>query len=170
MIIVLMGVSGSGKTTVGGLLADRLGCGFSDADDFHPAANVEKMRAGVPLTDDDRGPWLRALRRAIYGWLAAGESRVVACSALKAIYRDILSPQGDVVFVYLKGSVETIATRLQARKGHYMNPALLASQLATLEEPDDAIVVDIAPPPAIIAQDIVARLGALGLHQEETPA
>jgi len=167
MIIIVMGVSGSGKTTVGELLADRLGCGFSDADDFHPAANVEKMRAGIPLTDDDRWPWLTALRRAIDDWQAAGESRVIACSALKAAYRDRLSPQGDVVFVFLKGSAETIDARLKARKGHYMNPGLLASQLATLEEPNDAIVVDIAPPPAAIADEIMARLDARRPHQEK---
>ena len=167
MIIIVMGVSGSGKTTIGEMLADRLGCGFSDADDFHPATNVEKMRAGIPLTDDDRWPWLNALRSAIEGWQAAGESRVIACSALKAAYRGQLSPRNDVVFVFLKGSSETIATRLKARKGHYMNPDLLASQFATLEEPAGAIVIDIAPPPAVIADDIMARLGALGLHQEK---
>jgi gluconokinase len=167
MIIIVMGVSGSGKTTVGELLADRMGCGFSDADDFHPAANVEKMRAGIPLTDDDRRPWLQALRHAIEGWQTAGESRVIACSALKAAYRDQLSPRDDAVFVFLKGSAETIAARLDARKGHYMNPDLLASQFATLEEPAGAIVVDIAPPPAVIVDDIMARLRTLGLDTEK---
>lgn len=158
MIVIIMGVSGSGKTTIGGLLADRIGCGFSDADDFHPTANVEKMRAGIPLTDKDRWPWLKALRHAIEDWEAAGESRVIACSALKAAYRDQLSPDDDVVFVFLKGGAETIAARLKGRKGHYMNPNLLTSQFAALEEPDDAIVVDIAPPPAAIVDDIMARL------------
>jgi gluconokinase len=167
MIVIVMGVSGCGKTTVGELLAERLGCDFSDADDFHPAANVEKMRAGSPLSDDDRRPWLQTLRRAIEGWQAAGESRVIACSALKAAYRDLLSPQGDAIFVFLTGSSETIAARLEARKGHYMNPGLLASQLATLEEPADAIAVNIAPPPAAIADKIMARLDARGLHQEK---
>ena len=167
MIVIVMGVSGCGKTTVGELLAERLGCAFSDADDFHPAANVEKMRAGSPLSDDDRRPWLQALRQAIEGWQAAGESRVIACSALKAAYRDLLSPQGDAIFVFLTGSRETIAARLEARKGHYMNPGLLASQLATLEEPADAIAVNIALPPAAIADKIMARLDARGLHQEK---
>jgi len=167
MIVIVMGVSGSGKTTVGELLAERLGCSFSDADDFHPAANVDKMRAGIPLTDDDRWPWLKALRQAIDDWQATGKSRVIACSALKAVYRDVLSPHDDVVFAFLKGSAETIAGRLKARKGHYMNPNLLASQLATLEEPTDAIVVDIAPPPATVADEIMARLDALEASKEK---
>ena len=169
MIVIVMGVSGSGKTTVGELLAERLGCGFSDADDFHPAANVDKMRAGTPLTDDDRWPWLKALRQAIDDWQAAGESRVIACSALKAAYRDVLSPHDDVVFAFLKGSAETIAGRLKARKGHYMNPRLLTSQFATLEEPADAIVADIAPPPAAVVDEIMPQLEARGLHQEKRP-
>ncbi len=169
MIVIVMGVSGAGKTTVGELLADRMGCGFSDADDFHPAANVEKMRAGIPLTDDDRWPWLKALRHAIEDWEAAGESRVIACSALKDAYRDILAPSDDVVFVYLKGDSETIANRLKARKGHYMNPNLLTSQFAALEEPADAVVVDIAPPPAAVVDHIMTQLNARGFHQKKRP-
>ena len=167
MIVIVMGVSGSGKTTVGELLADRMGCGFSDADDFHPAANVEKMRAGIPLTDDDRWPWLQALRQAIEGWQAAGESRVIACSALKDAYREVLSPDDDVVFVFLKGSAETIAARLKGRKGHYMNPNLLASQFATLEEPDSAVAVDITPPPPAVVDEIMTQLDARGFQQEK---
>ena len=167
MIIIVMGVSGSGKSTIGALLASRLGCGFSDADDFHPAANVEKMRRGIPLTDDDRWPWLGALRQAIDDWQATGTSHVIACSALRQSYRDVLSSPGDVLFVYLKGAPETVAARLEARKGHYMNPNLLASQLATLEEPTDAIVVDIAPPPATVADEIMARLDAPGASKEK---
>lgn len=167
MIVIVMGVSGAGKTTVGELLADRMGCGFSDADDFHPPANVEKMRAGIALTDDDRWPWLKALRQAIEDWQAAGESRVIACSALKDAYRDVLSPRDDVVFVYLKGDTEMIASRLKARKGHYMNPNLLTSQFAALEEPADAVVVDIAPPPAAVADEIMNRLQTRGLTAEK---
>ena len=158
MIIVVMGVTGCGKTTVGEQLAAQLECGFSDADSFHPAANVEKMRAGVPLTDDDRWPWLAALRSAMDRWIAAGESHVVACSALRQAYRDILSPHHDVVFVYLKGSREVIERRLNARKGHYMNPALLDSQIATLEEPRDALVVDVDRDPEAIVAEVLPRL------------
>ena len=167
MIVVLMGVSGSGKTLVGELLAARLDCGFSDADGFHPPANVEKMRAGVALEDADRWPWLAAIRAAIDAWQAAGESRVVACSALKRTYREKLSPNRDVVFVYLKGSAELLRARLDARKGHFFDPALLASQLATLEEPNCAIVVDIARPPAEIADEILVKLRAISPRSEK---
>lgn len=160
MIIVVMGVAGCGKSTVGEMLAARLNCGFSDADGFHPKENVEKMRAGIPLQDEDRWPWLRALRAAIEDWHRKGESHVIACSALKQIYRDILSPQGDVIFVYLKGTADEIAPRLQARKGHYMNPTLLDSQFATLEEPTDAITVGILPPPEEITAGILAKVAS----------
>jgi gluconokinase len=158
MIIVLMGVSGCGKTTVGMLLAERLGCGFSDADSFHPSANVEKMRLGTPLTDADRWPWLHALRAAIDGWNADGRDQVLACSALKQAYRDILSPTGDVTFVFMKGSADVIGSRLAERRGHYFNPALLASQFAALEVPKDAFEVDIGQTPEAIADAIVAHL------------
>lgn len=161
MIIVLMGVTGSGKTTIGKLLAERLGCGFSDADDFHPPANVEKMREGTPLQDEDRWPWLAALRKAIDGWQEQGMSRVIACSALKHTYRHILSPDNDVVFVFLKGSADVISLRLKARQGHYMNPDLLGSQFDALEEPAGAVTVDIARTPEAIADDVLARLTTL---------
>lgn len=170
MIIIVMGVAGSGKTTLGEMLAARLGCGFSDADDFHPVANVEKMRAGIPLTDEDRAPWLAALRAAIDGWQGRGESRIIACSALREAYRGILSPAGDVVFVYLKGSAEVIAARLAARRGHYMNPTLLTSQFATLEEPTGAVVVDIEQPPVVIVEAIAKKLAALGNEAQEVQA
>jgi gluconokinase len=162
MIIVLMGVSGCGKTSVGLLLAERLGCGFDDADSFHPPANVAKMRAGTALTDEDRWPWLHALRAAIETWNATGRDHVLACSALKQAYRDVLSPRGDVTFVYLKGTADVIRSRLNARSGHYFDPSLLASQLAALEEPADAVVVDIGQSPAAIAETIAARLLADG--------
>lgn len=166
MIIIVMGVSGSGKSTIGALLASRLACGFSDADDFHPANNVEKMRHGIPLTDDDRWPWLEALRQAIERWQAAGDSHVVACSALRQIYRDVLSPHGDVKFVYLKGAPETIAARLRARKGHYMNPTLLTSQFDTLEEPQGALVVDVRPTPDVIVDTILSHLEEIRSDRE----
>ena len=144
------------------IVPDHLGCGFSDADDFHPAANVEKMRRGIPLTDDDRWPWLGALRQAIDDWQATGTSHVIACSALRQSYRDVLSSPGDVLFVYLKGAPETVAARLEARKGHYMNPNLLASQFETLEEPQGALVVDITPTPEAIVETILSHIAALG--------
>ena len=138
-----MGVSGCGKTTVGRALAERMRCAFHDADDFHPPANVAKMRAGIPLTDADRDPWLDRVAADMTVIGGRGEHAVLACSALKQAYRDRLARAGDVRFVYLRGDQATIAPRLAARAGHYMPASLLASQLATLEEPAHAIVVDI---------------------------
>ena len=142
MIIVLMGVTGAGKTTVGRALAEQLHWRFADADDYHSAANIAKMRAGVPLTDDDRAPWLQSLHYAIAEWIRAGESVVLACSALKASYRDVLLVSPEVKFVYLRASPALIAARVAARTGSYMNPQLVPSQFATLEEPRDAVVID----------------------------
>jgi carbohydrate kinase, thermoresistant glucokinase family len=149
MILVLMGVSGSGKTTLGVLLAKALNWTFLDADDFHPVANIAKMSAGQPLNDADRIPWLNTLRERLELALSREESLVLACSALKSSYRDILHPRADepIHFVYLRGSSELIAERLAGRGGHFMNPSLLASQLATLEEPAGAFHVDISEPP-----------------------
>jgi len=154
-VIILMGVTGAGKTTVGRLLATDLGYEFIDADDYHPPANVAKMRAGEPLTDDDRWPWLERLNEVLRGRAAA----VVACSALKEAYRTVLM-RGlpDARLVYLRGTKAAIAARLAERRGHYMNPALLDSQFATLEEPRDAIVVDVDQAPEVIAASIRARL------------
>ena len=129
MIVVVMGVSGSGKSTVGRALAERMDWPFLDADDFHPAANVAKMRAGMPLTDDDRWPWLDRLAREMAAINDRSEDAVLACSALKQAYRDALARAGDVRFVFLKGDHATIAPRLAARAGHYMPASLLASQL-----------------------------------------
>jgi gluconokinase len=159
MIVVVMGTTGSGKTTVGSLLAKRLGCEFVDADDFHPAANVEKMKHGIPLTDADREPWLKALHDKIVEWIAEGRNVVLACSALKQSYRDDLRASSDVKFVYLKGSYELFSQRVRARKGHFAKADLLSSQFATLEEPMDAITVDAALLPEQIVAEVRRQLG-----------
>jgi gluconokinase len=157
MIVVVMGVTGSGKTTIGRLLAQRLGCDFLDGDDFHPPQNVSKMRAGTPLTDEDRAPWLTLLNAR----LKAHHDVVLACSALKDSYRRVLA-SGIVDFhlVHLKGSIELIRQRLAARRHRYMPASLLESQFATLESPADAICVDIGDSPADCVDQISARLGA----------
>ena len=161
-IVVVMGVSGSGKTTVASLLAERLGCAFQDGDDLHPKANVEKMRSGTPLTDADRLPWLQAIARHIDDWRERGEAGVVTCSSLKRIYRDVIvGERRDVALVYLKGTQALIHGRLIARTSHFMPVGLLDSQFATLQEPAEEerpIVVDIGPEPARIVDAIVRRL------------
>ncbi len=150
-----MGVAGSGKTTIGKLLAASLGWQFADADDFHSAANIAKMQQGISLNDADRQPWLLTLQAAIATWLQTPTPTVLACSALKASYRDLLT-QGDdrVQVVYLAGSLELIRQRLQQRQGHYMNPNLLHSQLETLEAPTTGLQVNIDQAPAAIVQAI----------------
>jgi gluconokinase len=161
MIIVLMGVSGSGKTTVGKVLAQQLDWAYIDADDYHPAANVEKMHRGIPLTDEDRRPWLDAIRRRIDEARDRGENIVLACSALKHAYQEYLQREAPelIHYVYLSGSEELIRQRLAGRKGHFMNPQLLHSQFETLEPPDHALQVNIAPSPEIIAEEICHKLG-----------
>ena len=141
---LIMGVAGSGKTTVGRLLAERLRWEFLDADDFHPSANIAKMEAGIPLDDSDRAPWLAALNEALTSALAAGRHPVLACSALKESYREVLRRGIDgLQIVYLKGGYELLWSRLANRKGHYMKPELLRSQFEALEEPSDALVVNV---------------------------
>lgn len=159
MIVIVMGVVGSGKTTVGRLLAQLLGWEFADADDFHPAVNVEKIRRGIPLGDEDRQPWLERLREAIVGWIARGRNVVLACSALKRAYRKTLDAGPEIRFVYLKGSAALIAERLQSRHGHFAGEQILASQLADLEEPQGALTVDIAATPEQIVDKIRQGLG-----------
>lgn len=159
MVILLMGVTGSGKTTIGKALAESLKWRFVDADDFHSPANVAKMRAGIPLDDADRAPWLASLHDAIAGWLQASTNVVLACSALKQAYRAQLLVNPEVRLVYLHGSRELISRRLSERHGHYMNPDLLDSQFATLEEPHDALVVEVDGPVAQTVDDIRKALG-----------
>ncbi|MHC5859849.1 gluconokinase [Nostoc sp.] len=167
MIIIVMGVSGSGKTTIGKLLADSLEWEFSDADTFHSPENIEKMRCGIPLSEADRMPWLQDLQTAIKHWLQENKNVVLACSALKDSYRQFLvldsdrtaNTKGDrIKLVYLKGSYELIQMRLQERSNHYMSEKLLNSQFYTLEEPLDALCIDVAQPPQIIVQNIRAAL------------
>jgi len=159
VIVVVMGVTGAGKTTIGVLLAQRLGWEFVDADSFHSPANVEKIRQGIALDDADRAPWLSAIRKAMEGWVAAEKSMVLACSALKQSYRDELFIAGQTKFVYLKGSYELIARRLRQRHGHFASETILASQFAALEEPDDAITVEIDHTGEEIVADIIRQLG-----------
>ena len=154
-----MGVSGSGKTTIGQGVAEALDWGFSDADDFHSPANVRKMKSGMPLTDEDREPWLRDLRAAIERWKRREPGHVLACSALKGSYREILRQNDpDVKFVYLRGAFDLIARRLKGRKGHFFDPALLRSQFDALESPKDALVFDISNKPEEIISSILAAV------------
>lgn len=156
-ILVVMGVAGCGKTTIGRMLADYLGWTFYDGDDYHSADNKEKMAANIPLTDDDRLPWLKLLASMIDEWQKAGESAVLACSCLKASYRDVL---GEVDLVYLRISPTLARERLAARKNHYMKEGLIESQFAALEEPseNEAIVIDADAEPASVIKSIVERL------------
>jgi len=152
-----MGVVGAGKTTVGSLLAEKLGWRFADADDFHPAANIDKIRHGLPLDDSDRAPWLAALRNAILRWNGRRQNAVLACSALKRKYRDELRVDG-VQFVYLNGNYDLIEQRLRTRRGHFASDTILKSQFADLEKPDDAITVEIDKTPEAIVSEIIEKL------------
>jgi len=163
MIVVLMGVSGSGKTTIGTLLAERMGTLFADADDYHPAANKAKMASGQPLNDDDRQPWLETLNKMMRGWFESGKGGVLACSALKEKYRATLAsgmPGSAVHFVLLDGSKEMIAERLAKRKHEFMNAKLLESQFATLETPKDAVCVVNDKAPKVIVDEILQEVAS----------
>ena len=162
IVIVVMGVSGVGKTTIGRLLADRLGWGYAEGDSYHPAANVEKMRAGNALDDTDRAPWLAAIAADIDRWRASGQGMVVSCSALKRRYREILiGDRTDVRLVRLAGDEGLIRSRMESRTDHYMPPSLLSSQIAALEPPaedEEALTVDVTMPPELCADTIFAAI------------
>ena len=167
MILIVFGVSGAGKTTVGKLLARELGWHFLEADDFHPAANVEKMRSGHPLTDDDRWPWLERLREQIKRSLAAGENAVLACSALKRPYRDRLHVSEEVEFVFLRGDFALIEEQLRSRRRHFMDLDLLQSQFDDLEEPqldEHVVTVQLGGTPEEILGEIKAKLHLASGH------
>lgn len=156
-----MGPAGSGKTTVGKLLAAQLSWDFADGDDFHPPANIAKMSQGIPLTDEDRLPWLQSIRDAMLRWQAQGKNAVVACSALKRSYRELLgigANTKDVRLVYLKGSYDLLLERLHSRTGHYMKEQMLVSQLADLEEPAYALTIDVSKSPVEIVSEIRRHL------------
>jgi gluconokinase len=161
--LVVMGVSGSGKTTVAQILAERLGWPYAEADEFHPQANIDKMSAGTPLTDDDRWPWLRAMRDWLTEQSRAGRSTIVTCSALKVAYRDVLrEAEGRVRFVHLDGTIEQIGERMAGRSGHFMPTSLLPSQFETLErltDDEDGVVVPVAVSPQSVADAALRTLG-----------
>jgi gluconokinase len=161
VIVIVFGVSGAGKTTIAKLLAKELGWQFLEADDFHPWANVEKMRSGVPLTDEDRSPWLERLREQITHSLAAKENAVLACSALKRAYRERLRVNNDVKFVFLRGDYTLVENQLRRRPGHFMNPSLLKSQFADLEEPESdegALTVELGRTSEELVSEIKTKL------------
>ena len=163
VVLVVMGVTGSGKTTVGLILAGRLGWPFQEGDSLHPQSNIEKMTAGQPLTDGDRAPWLERIAGWVDERLDAGESGVITCSALKRSYRDIINRRGSgVMFVFLRASKSGVAARLVARHEHFMAPTLIDSQFADLEEPapdEPAVIVDSSAPPGVVADDVIEALG-----------
>jgi gluconokinase len=162
VIVIVFGVSGAGKTTIGKLLAEELGWRFYEADDLHPRANIEKMRSGHPLTNEDRWPWLKLLREQITRSLVAKENAVLACSALKRAYRERLRVSDDVKFVFLRGDYALIENQLRRRRGHFMNPALLQSQFADSEEPqpdEDVLTIDLGRSPQELVEEIKAELG-----------
>jgi gluconokinase len=161
VIVIIFGVSGAGKTTIGKLLAEQLGWRFLEADDFHPRANIEKMRSGRPLTDEDRWPWLERLREQISTSLASKQDAVLACSALKRAYRERLRVSGDVKFVFLRGDYALVEKQLRRRRAHFMNPDLLLSQFTDLEEPEadeDVLTIELGRTPQELVEEIKTRL------------
>jgi len=164
-VIIIFGVSGAGKTTVGKLLARELGWSFIEADDFHPVANIEKMRSGHALTDKDRWPWLEQLRQQIERSLSTGESSVLACSALKRAYRDRLGVSDEIKFVFIRGDYALVEKQLRGRPGHFMNAALLQSQFDDLEEPqphENVLTIELGRTPQEIVEEIKTKLNLTG--------
>jgi carbohydrate kinase (thermoresistant glucokinase family) len=161
MIILLMGPMGSGKTTIGKLLAERLQIPFLDADDLHPAHNRAKMAQGLSLNDEDREPWLRAVHEKIFTYQGHGPKAVLACSALKQKYRDLLSNGSDIRWVYLKGERELLEARVKSREGHFASSQILSTQLVDLEEPKDALWIDIRSEPIMIVDRILKGIEGL---------
>jgi gluconokinase len=169
VIVIVFGVSGAGKTTIGKLLAKRVGWRFLEADDFHPRGNIEKMRDGLPLTDGDRWPWLKLLREQIERSLAANENAVLACSALKRRYRERLRVSDNVKFVLLRGDYALVEKQLHSRRGHFMNSDLLQSQFADLEEPEsdeDAVTIELGRTPEELVEEIKTKLRLAGKDSE----
>jgi gluconokinase len=161
VIVIIFGVSGAGKTTIGKLLSEELGWQFYEADDFHPRSNIEKMRRGRPLTDEDRWPWLERLREQIALSLSAKENAVLACSALKRAYREHLRVSGDVKFVFLRGDYTLVEKQLRRRRAHFMNPKLLRSQFTDLEGPEpneDVLTIELGRTPEELVEEIKTRL------------
>ena len=165
MVVLVMGVTGAGKTTVGELLAERLGWKFLDADDFHPPENIEKMKHGIPLTDSDREPWLAAIHAALLDYAAKNQNVVLACSALKQKYREKLAAGLEMRICYLKGSFEAISSHIEHRTGHFAGEAILAGQFSDLEEPDDAVVLDAAASPEENVRVALSKLNLVPQHK-----
>jgi gluconokinase len=161
MVVIIFGVSGAGKTTIGQLLAEELGWRFYEGDDFHSQTNIDKMHHGIPLTDEDRRPWLKSLRKLIKRCLGAGENAVLTCSALKEAYRRHLRVSDNVKLVFLRGNYELVANQLRQRRRHFMNPALLQSQFADFEEPqptEGVLVIELGRSPRELVQEIKRKL------------
>lgn len=159
MVILVMGTTGAGKTTIGKLIATRLGWTFLDADDFHPPANIEKMKQGIPLTDDDRAPWLANIHSRLQQLAVENKNAVLACSALKQSYRDTLSAGLDMPIVYLRGTYEQMRKHILERHGHFAGESILAGQFADLEEPTDALALDVAGTPHELSDRAILGLG-----------
>jgi gluconokinase len=164
MVILVMGTTGAGKSTVGRLLAERLGSAFLDADDFHPRANVEKMKRGIPISDSDRGPWLANIHSELVRLAAEGRNVVLACSALKQGYRDTLAADLDLRVVYLRGTYDEMRRHILARHGHFAGEAILAGQFRDLEEPEGALALKVSDSPEQLVAETIAGLGLTLLH------